>query len=375
MSEKKTARTGGTAQGGHSGNEHTKHTMPGDGGQVIYTPGGKVAGIVRDGVFRKRVNAKLHMLRRPVKAWAYDVTVFDEVRALGVHRLEVADAETGMMWDCELAQLATYCKSFNGGHGEQLYLPLGRWHENGKPGPDAEPDPNAPGGLSRRGGHVTAPTTKTAAVQLFSALDGVRVDTLPELSPTAWEALDLYRRGFNVFPQPFAKKAGYPWNALKYCRLAAEDLPALFHYRCNLVIMTGRTSGYLFVIDCETAREFERQRAMLRAIGVTAWEVRTGGGGGHLYLRSADGEVANLSLSKARALGLGEVEVRGNSCYVLAPPSVHQGQVCSTNGCPVTVTAHLSYHSLRWTGCRWPLAQTHGNRARIHPAWGMPKQR
>ena len=170
---------------------------------------------------------------------------------------------------------------------------------------------------------TTAPTANTAAVQLFSTLDGVRVDTLPELSPAAWEALDLYRRGFNVFPQPFAKKGGYPWSALIYCRLAADDLPGLFHYRCNLAVMTGRTSGDLFVIDCETANEFERQRAMLRAIGIMAWAVRTGGGGGHLYLRSGDGEVANLPLSKARALGLGEVEVRGNGCYVLAPPSVH----------------------------------------------------
>lgn len=169
---------------------------------------------------------------------------------------------------------------------------------------------------------MTAPAT-TAAVQLFVKLDGVRVTSLPEFTPTAIEALTLYRLGLNVFPMPFARKDGYPWKQVQYVRLAEDDIPALFRYRANVAVMVGRTSGNLFVIDCETFAEFERQRALLRAIGVTAWAVRTGGGGGHLYLRSADGELANLTLEKARGLGLGDLEIRGRRCYVLAPPSVH----------------------------------------------------
>ena len=172
---------------------------------------------------------------------------------------------------------------------------------------------------------MTTPTTGASApaVRLFARLDGVRVTSLPEFTPTAIEALTLHRLGFNVFPMPFAQKAGYPWQQVQYVRLAEDDIPALFRYRANLAVMVGRTSGNLFVIDCETPAEFERQRATLRSIGVTAWAVRTGGGGGHLYLRSADGELANLTLTKAQSLGLGDCEVRGCRCYVLAPPSVH----------------------------------------------------
>lgn len=170
---------------------------------------------------------------------------------------------------------------------------------------------------------MTAPATPPAAVRLFAKLDGVRVTSLPEFTPTAIEALALHRLGFNVFPMPFAQKAGYPWLQVQYVRLAEDDIPALFRYRANLAVMVGRTSGNLFVIDCETPAEFERQRAKLRAIGVTAWEVRTGGGGGHLYLGSTDGEVANLTLIKAKSLGLGDLEIHGSRRYVLAPPSVH----------------------------------------------------
>ncbi len=170
---------------------------------------------------------------------------------------------------------------------------------------------------------MTAPAATSAAVRLFAKLDGVRVTSLPEFTPTAIEALALHRLGFNVFPMPFAQKAGYPWLQVQYVRLAEDDIPALFRYRANLAVMVGRTSGNLFVIDCETPAEFERQRAKLRAIGVTAWEVRTGGGGGHLYLGSTDGEVANLTLIKAKSLGLGDLEIHGSRRYVLAPPSVH----------------------------------------------------
>jgi len=176
---------------------------------------------------------------------------------------------------------------------------------------------------------MTTPATPPAAgasapaVRLFAKLDGVRVTSLPEFTPTAIEALTLHRLGFNVFPMPFAQKAGYPWKAVQYVRLAEDDIPALFRYRANLAVMVGRTSGNLFVIDCETPAEFERQRATLRSIGVTAWAVRTGGGGGHLYLRSADGELANLTLTKAQSLGLGDLEIHGSRRYVLAPPSVH----------------------------------------------------
>lgn len=144
MNNKKTARTGGTARGGHSGNGHTKDTTPADAGQVIYTRDGKIVGTVYGGVFVKRVVESRHMLKRPVKAWSLAVEVFDELRTLDVRRIEVRGTESGKVWSSSLAHFATYCKPLNRGYGEQLYLPLSRWHQDGKPGPDAEADPDAP---------------------------------------------------------------------------------------------------------------------------------------------------------------------------------------------------------------------------------------
>ena len=213
---------------------------------------------------------------------------------------------------------------------------------------------------------MTAPAATSAAVRLFAKLDGVRAVSLPEFTPTAIEALTLHRLGFNVFPMPFAQKAGYPWQQVQYVRLAEDDIPALFRYRANLAVMVGRTSGNLFVIDCETPAEFERQRATLRSIGVTAWAVRTGGGGGHLYLRSADGELANLTLTKAQSLGLGDCEVRGCRCYVLAPPSVHpdtgvfyEWLARDGDGPPVVPLAALDWLPLALTSARGTAGAPH----------------
>jgi hypothetical protein len=107
---------------------------------------------------------------------------------------------------------------------------------------------------------------------------------------------------------------------LQYTRLNPEDIIPLCRDRCNLAVMTGRTSGNLFVIDCETSRTLQYHEQLLRDAGIPIWAVHSNGKGkgGHLYLRCRDGEVENIKAGQRR-----DYEIRGNRCYVLVPPSLH----------------------------------------------------
>ncbi|MBZ0296423.1 MAG: bifunctional DNA primase/polymerase [Anaerolineae bacterium] len=141
-----------------------------------------------------------------------------------------------------------------------------------------------------------------------------------DLSPVQETAMGLYQLGLNVFPVPYGKKGGYPWGMMQYTRLLAEDIYPLFRDNCNLAVMTGRTSGNLFVIDCETKAAFNAHELLLRKAGIPIWGVRSMGlrEGGHFYLRCADGEIENVKPGQRK-----DVEIRGNRNYVLAPPSLH----------------------------------------------------
>lgn len=141
-----------------------------------------------------------------------------------------------------------------------------------------------------------------------------------KISPIQKAAMNLYGLGLNVFPLPYGKKGGYPWQMLQYTRLNAKHLYTLFSGRCNIAVMTGRTSGNLLVIDCETSATFTYYEQLLRDAGIPIWAVKSNGKrkGGHFYLRCRDGEVRNVRPGERR-----DMEIRGNRCYVLAPPSLH----------------------------------------------------
>ena len=66
-------------------------------------------------------------------------------------------------------------------------------------------------------------------------------------------AICLYHLGFNIFPQPFAQKAGIPWKQLQYTRLHADhpavSIAALTAGQCNLAVMCGSISQESLVID------------------------------------------------------------------------------------------------------------------------------
>lgn len=133
----------------------------------------------------------------------------------------------------------------------------------------------------------------------------------------------LHDLGFNVLPLPLGSKEPkigdkamwFERFGLYYQRLAREDLAWVFAGRCNIAVATGRTSGNLFVIDCETPESFKFHCQQAAAKGIPLFTTITGRGG-HIYLRAAEGEVSSIQLVDA--------EIRGQSKqYVVAPPSVH----------------------------------------------------
>jgi hypothetical protein len=140
-------------------------------------------------------------------------------------------------------------------------------------------------------------------------------------TPIQRHALDLYNLGFNVFPQPHGRKAGFPWRQLQYTRLHATHpivgVEALFQGKCNIAVMCGRTSGNLFIIDCETQNALDYHVSQLRQRNIPLWIVETARGG-HIYLQCSDGEVASIESGVLR-----DAEIRGSRGYVLAAGSIH----------------------------------------------------
>ncbi|MCA9914377.1 MAG: bifunctional DNA primase/polymerase, partial [Anaerolineae bacterium] len=141
------------------------------------------------------------------------------------------------------------------------------------------------------------------------------------LSPNQQTALTLYDLGLNIFPQPIGKKGGLPWKALQFIRLDRDDpaygLTKVFAGNSNLAVMCGRTSGNLFVIDCESPATLRYHMQQLRQRQIPLWVVQTARGG-HIYLRAAEGEVHNIAPGILK-----DAEIKGQMGYVLAPPSVH----------------------------------------------------
>ncbi len=146
-------------------------------------------------------------------------------------------------------------------------------------------------------------------------------DTHLELTETQRYALALYDLGLNVFPQPLGKKGGWPWKQLCYTRLERDHahygIERLFYNRCNIAIMCGRTSGNLFIIDCESAFALDYHTSQARERGIALWVVKTARGG-HIYLRAKEGEVKNIESGQ-----ISEAEIKGQNGYILTAPSVH----------------------------------------------------
>lgn len=153
-----------------------------------------------------------------------------------------------------------------------------------------------------------------------------RIEIAHAYSDVQLTALDLYERGFNVIPlkrhekKPFIL-APYFTARLHHCGPACkhkgqEDITELFQ-RHNIGVMTGRTSGNLLVLDCDSQESFKRIGQELSARAIPFWAI-TGSRGGAYLLRLIEGEAANQSKSKFT-----DVQIWGNRHLVVMPPSIH----------------------------------------------------
>lgn len=153
---------------------------------------------------------------------------------------------------------------------------------------------------------------------------------LAVLTPVQRAAFELFDQGFNVAPtkpvdapNPADRKRPFMWRPLTTTRISREFIPELFDNRAGILVIVGRLSMYLTVLDCDTEAAFTEQRAEFKRRGLSPWIVRSARGG-HIWWLSADGEIANLKDDQADPRGW---EIRGNCRYVVAPPTVHPSGV------------------------------------------------
>lgn len=94
-------------------------------GLAVYARG-RVVGTVVGDVFRKRIYASRHLLRRP-RAIAFDVQSLVDAQCAGARLVEVTDVESGATYSASLAEVLRCGFTFDRGHGRQIALPLDLW--------------------------------------------------------------------------------------------------------------------------------------------------------------------------------------------------------------------------------------------------------
>ncbi len=138
--------------------------------------------------------------------------------------------------------------------------------------------------------------------------------------------LDYFvRLAWNVFPTDELSKIAPYWKQLQTTRLyldpqnvlSHKGILAAFRESANIAVMMGRTSGNLFVIDCETEAAYNFVLTELDERAIPIWAQRTPSGGGHFFFR-ARREVSNVTLGQLAK----DIEIRGHGGYVIVAPSI-----------------------------------------------------
>ena len=176
-------------------------------------------------------------------------------------------------------------------------------------------------------------------------------ESAPNNSIIITEAQSLYDLGLNVLPVIHGCKKPYGEHGfLTTTRLYRPWLPALFA-DSNLAVVTGRLSGNLVILDCDSLETFAQIGNALATRDIQPW-TRNGVDGGQYWLSCAEGELANTKI--------GELDVLGNGTYTLAPPSLHPDGI---NYCwlkrisplpPVVSLAQLDFLQLRMASIQHP---------------------
>ena len=154
------------------------------------------------------------------------------------------------------------------------------------------------------------------------------IEASPVLTDTQATALDLYARGFNVIPLQYHKKKAFRLSPFFTSRLhhcgdecrhaGRENITELFT-RHNIGVITGRTSGNLLAIDCDTHEAFRKMGDELTARTIPFWAITSHRGGAYL-LRVIEGEAASQPKGTCK---IKDVEIWGNRRLIVIPPSVH----------------------------------------------------
>ena len=166
-------------------------------------------------------------------------------------------------------------------------------------------------------------------------LHALNISARANITSTQDRAIDLHRRGFNVFPLPYGSKEPFertPLRRLYNSRLhlcgdgvepcrhgrTVPTFASLFTGRKNFAVMCGKTSSNLLAVDCDSHAAYITIGRELDALALPYWAF-TSHRGGCYWLRVMEGEAVNVAKIEA----LPDVQLWGNSHYVLAPLSVH----------------------------------------------------
>lgn len=96
--------------------------------QTKYTPKNRRLqyGEVSGDTYSKTVKGSRHMLRSP-RSWAIDSADLAEAERQGATRVEIFDAETGLVYTATIATIRARGLAVNRGFGKQTALPLQHW--------------------------------------------------------------------------------------------------------------------------------------------------------------------------------------------------------------------------------------------------------
>lgn len=136
-------------------------------------------------------------------------------------------------------------------------------------------------------------------------------------------ALDYWRMGYSVIPCHGKKASISTWAVLQKRRPTRTELWGWYRSGAfqNVAIVCGSVSGGLVVIDLDGDSAVAKFKAHWPHLTHT-WAVRSGSGHGlHLYLKVDQVPPT----TKTAGLDWGNVEVRSNGAYIVAPPSIHPG--------------------------------------------------
>lgn len=181
-------------------------------------------------------------------------------------------------------------------------------------------------------------------------------------TPVQQAALELSR--FNIAPTKPASKEPFLIKALNTTRIVGpehdlERFLDLFDNGAGILVVTGRLSMNLAIVDAETPEcaafhygEFQRR-------DIAPWIVETPSGGAHFWVLVKEGELANRSLTDTGE----DWELRANECYCLCPPSLflkkETGEIGSYNwrAREGNLPPLVSVNDLDWLGAQLAVKQ------------------